>query len=608
MILSQLRREFGVRSLLWWVPIGFVLGVWIFGMCRYTAAEIGPVPFGDLTSGMFTVLILVWLLLSVSMIAAGFNRRCSGHLDLSLPLEPRRLWIGHILAVILPASAVLVLAAGVVIAGNFFAGVRPLMQPGLLAFGIQLGTGFVLGLALLQSPRPPVERIPFTCAYLFLTISTVAGILGLVILLSLLPLICVLVPLGVALFLFARIYCLLPASFSLVPLEPAACGRPGEDRSTGAALEVGAGARQGSFWLLHLTIWRSAIGNWTWLFLIAFGFHGLVLSLSFVADEGRGSAFVYLFFTWSILSCWLLLTIRRLYVLDSFPISRHRIFAVFILSAFLTVAAGYGLGLGIGVSASDYPPQVELEVTDCCCCVRVPHEYREISWDGTVPASVAPWGEKVVPARLRLFKGGHACSYSPFETSPDSSVDFVAWQVSRAVEAVYGESIAAGVIRDRYLESGPEGKTRPGERGFRLLEDFQDLQSGAGTRTIPAVFLIVAFSWLIFGALIYRAQRNGTYGTGWWFLAISVFLAVLVVGVGALAADSVELIELVAFADFFAVLLRHLYDVVPGGGFAVWAGSAALVAGGYFLASKQFAAVEAPVEWNRNKYSRNNYS
>lgn len=596
MIFSRLKREWATWTLLWWLPIAAVLGIWIFGMCRYAGSEIGPIPFDDMTSGTYFGLFLTWMLMSIALLAAGANQRCSGLLDLALPLDPRRLWLGHMAAVMLPLIGMLTVAMGIVAVGNGLSGIRPLVQPGLLSFGLHIAGAFVLALALLQSSKPSLFRIRYTRGYALLTIFSIAGVLGLVVLLGTVRLVFVLIPFGAALLLFVRIYCRLPASFSLVPLEPDCGDLPDPIRTIDGALDRTPPAEKGSFWLVHSTIWRSAIGNWTWVFPVAFGYHGLVLSMSFTVDEGRGTAFVYLFFTWSILSCWLLLTIRRLYVLDALPISRHRIFAVFVVTALVCLAAGYGVGVGIGAAAGDFPPQIKLEAVDCCSRIQIPHEYRQIAWDGTIPPSIAPWGEEALPVGIPLFKGGGASSYSPFDIAPDSSVDFVAWQLGRAVEAVYGETIAAGVIRDRYLAVGPEGRVQPRNQGFGLLEDHGELESGAGTGVIPVVFLVVALPWMIFGALIYRSQRGRSCGTLWLAGAIGGFVLVLLVGMVGLAADSVGLLDLVAFSDLFAVLVRTLYEVLPGGGITVWAGAIVLFAGGYLLARKEFQSLEAPVE------------
>jgi len=604
MILSQLRREWASWTLRWWLPVAGILGLWIFAMCLHTRSEIGPVPFGAMTSGSAVVLFITWFLLSIALLAAGANQRCSGLLDLALPLAPRRLWIGHMAAVVLPVIAVPAVALCVVAAGNGLGGIRPLVQPGLLSFALHLTAAFVLALALLQSPNPTLFRIRYTRGYVLLTILSIGGVLGLVLSLSTVSPIFALAPLGAGLLLFVRIYFLLPASFSLVPLEldrgdAAASGSAAagvhddaHDRAQGGVPPAG----RGSFRLLHSTIWRSAIGNWTWLFPIAFGFHGFVLSMSFTVDEGRGSAFVYLFFTWSILACWLLVANRRLFVLDALPISRHRIFAVFVGTALFCVAAGYGLGVGLGVATGDFPPRVEVGLSDCCCIIQIPHEYREISWDGAIPPSIAPWGEEVRPEGISLFKGGRACSYSPFALAPDSSADFVAWQLGRALERIHGETIAFETIRKRCLDVGPEGRTILNEGGLSLLANGGRFDSTAGTRTIPVVLLVIGLWWMLFAALTYRAMSGGRCGTVWLIGAMGGFVAVLVVGVGGLAAEGLGLVDLVAFSDFFSVLVRTLHEALPGGAVTVWAGTLLLLAGGYLLAGREFASVEAPVD------------
>lgn len=134
----------------------------------------------------------------------------------------------------------------------------------------------------------------------------------------------------------------------------------------------------------------------------------------------------------------------RLSHFDPLPVSRRVLFAALVL----------GCGAGrIAVIALDEPRDlVELAQWEQGYTVRVPARYLEIAWNGRPPTFLDPWRERVEPVPFALFRGSRLGLYCPFPVIAESSPQLFALQIRRAVEAVYGQTIPATEIRERYLD------------------------------------------------------------------------------------------------------------------------------------------------------------
>lgn len=594
MILSQLRREFAVRSLLWWIPISVTMGLWMSAMGDREQEPLSAVPTADWPCDWYAAVFL-WIAVSIYLLNAGFSSRCSGRIDTVLPLPSRRLWLVHMSAIILPGVAVPALITGAFAWGNWLQGLRPLVEPGVVSLAIHATVGMVLALAVLQSPRPSLYDLPLRRGYLALMILTVFGSLGFVFLLGALPRIYAIAPLGLALLLGLRVYLRLPETFAVVPRAPEPASRPRvpgivrEERSRPAA---GPGFR----WLLSSTIWRSPFGGWTWLYFPLFAFYGLMLSLFVSTKAWHEQAFTLILFTSVILCCWHLVSMSKLHVLDPLPISRRWIFAVLVVPALSAVILGYGGGLIGADLLAARRPQVDFRAVDGHDCVVVPAEFWEVAWNGELPEVRAPWGESARPCcGLPLFRGSRTMVYKPYHTPPGRSREFVALEIGRAIEAVYGERIPTEEIRNRYLVTDQEGVVRLGDRGFTLLGDYPGLSRRHTGSTHAVVTLLVGLPWLAFVAVTYRTGRSGTARPVVSFTLAALFVLAICVGIGALMADAAGWMDLTALSRLLGILVRKASEAVPAGSLSIWGISALLLLGAYLVAQAQFQRLEISV-------------
>jgi hypothetical protein len=595
MLYAQLRREIAVRRLVWYLPGAVLAGALLWGMGRHAALEFGAVPILDpgRPPGLVPALIVIWSWLAGYLLGVGPEWRCGSYLDLALPISPRRLWLTRALATALGGSLIVVAAALTLGTANALAGVRPLLQPGEVSFAIHLAVGLFLTFALLQSPQAGLGRIRLHRGYVTFLVACFAGFLALVLALGALPRIYALVPLAVASVLGIRIYRSLPEAFALVPREADRRITPttSADRGPSPAATV----RAGGFWLLHSTILRSSLGDWTWLYFPLLAFQGWIL-----AGREESTYFSFFFLTWAVLAAWTLVALHGLYRLDPLPISRRRAFAVLAVPALAAVVAGYG-ARGLALERGDRPVAIQKCYGDYC--VRIPAELYEIAWEGEVPAAGSPWGESAEALSSPPFRGSGLKVYNPYSVPRESSADFAALQLSRALAAVYGATVPYQEIRDRYLVTDAEGRVELRAGGAPLLRDHPELRARGRLRTFLLVMLLVGLPWLAFTALVHRFSRGDRTSVAAKWVLPAVFFAVVGIGAGSIAANSVGLVDLPTTSRLAAVLLRQLGDALGAPSLGVLAAFSLLAV--YRLAEIQFLRLEAPpAGWAEGPFSK----
>jgi hypothetical protein len=339
---------------------------------------------------------------------------------------------------------------------------------------------------------------------------------------------------------------------------------------------------------LHHTIFRSLVGRWVWFYPAILAFQGIVLAAS-ATDNVRIS---YLFLSLTMLMSWVMVVLSKLYVIDPLPLSRRRVFAVLFLPMLLALALGYGVGeRGNALFAKG--GAVRYEKNECCHGVHVPREHWEIAWDGKLPEIGSPWGETWTPEGRPVLAGSRAVLYNPFGTGDDSSAEFVALQLSRAVAAVYTERIPHSEIGERYLVTDGHGGARLKEGGFTLLDDYPGLRPPTGGRAFLTFFSCVAISFLLVAAVIFRIRRVGLSETATAYLFATLFSLILICGVGLMVTDALSLSDHGALARMVGISVRHLEERLPGGILALWGLTVLLLGGSYLLAQAEFRRVDA---------------
>jgi hypothetical protein len=286
-----------------------------------------------------------------------------------------------------------------------------------------------------------------------------------------------------------------------------------------------------------------------------------------------------------------------LHGVDSLPISRRRLFHLIALPGLLVALICFVGARIVGDAQRDRRPLIECRMIEresggTWCRLSVPDPFYEIAWTGRPPELRAPWGESHAPWSGHLVRGLAPAVYSPYDTPADASVDFVAWQMSRAIEAVYGATIPPEELRARYLIGREDASAGS---AFTLLDDYPSLDAAARTQILPFGAVWIALPGLLLLALAlprlaHSAAATRRYRTFRLLLLIPIFLAG-----GYIGAALGELIEPDFFVSAGELLARRIAAATPGGTATLWVLALLLTGCGYRIAERRFRKIEVPI-------------
>lgn len=605
------RRDAAIRYLGRWLVVGPLLVLMMMGVIASMRYREGP---GAEATSLDIVLMMLtlWIPSAVYIGVSAYERRC-GRFDMELPVPSKDIWWAHTVAVSCAGLAVLAFTATVMSIVGALAvripGLFPRVYPSF-TLGLALRTAAVvlLGVALSQSIRPELERIPRGPR---LAWSILGGIvvLGVVVaVLGVLPIAVGLVPLVLAAVVARRAYVGLPGTMLITGSEPSwfdghrAAAGPGdtdapapEDAAAWNRLVAPRGPL-GRAWVMALTVCRSTtkmplaplVGIPV---LVAAGY---TMAGAF-GDAIRGDdaiRFSMLFIIAYALLSFSGLPPRKLFTLDAFPISRRFVFAV----SFLPLVALLGLGYGAGRVVAD---RSEAAREIICYCERDGHHYLTlplrngaIARAGNVPDATSPWGESHELWSSKVWSGVPVVVHSRFSTPPGSSREFVALQISRAVEAVYGAELDPLTIGERYL-TVDDGRVLPVGGALTLRRDHPEWSVRPHGPVFPVMMLIVCGLWLTAMSIYLGTLRVGyterqRKGAFWWGMVVLMALHV-----SQFVALFTELTSHWLLSGFGMISIAALAERVPGGSATVWVVSAAILFALYRIAERRFVAVES---------------
>jgi hypothetical protein len=596
MMVRLLLDQKALRSVAW-LPIGVVAGVLLVSL-QGTPPPALPLFHRCFIPQYFFYPTLFFLMFLIPyMLSQNLTGRC-GRMELTLPLSSRTAWLSHITAVTVAGLAILFVATAVLVAGNLIQG-KPAMQSNIRSLIPNVAAGLILFAALAQIPRPRLYKVPSTGWYI--TYLSLVG-LGILVLISVLsahsPLYAIL-PLVVAAVAFVRVYRALPLALTVVAAEPdAGDGQPpGGGRSdiiscvgpqTGSEAGVTTGV-QPSRWTVHSTVLRTLYNPWLtailFVILIVLGSRNSGFQWSGVSN------LLWSFWVLVILSGLFLTAVARMYTLDPFPISRRLVFTYLTLPSLAVAFSGYALGTLAGKGLARSRPLVEYSDRrfDRQLDIRVPLEYWKLSWDGT-PEPLAPAHDEPHAAwSVRLFRGTDTVLYNPYHAPEGSSPEFVASQLSRAIEAVYGRHISPEELSDRYLESGPDGGTTLKVGRMDLGDDYSGLRPRGWSTSLAAVIALIGMAWLLYLAAI-MPRATSAITIGHLTLTIGIMFLAFVIW-----SDNAGVTKPWKLSALLAIMARELAAVLPGGTFTLWGIAVLGLACCYCLAQSRFTRMEVAV-------------
>jgi hypothetical protein len=536
------------------------------------------------------VAAVTWLLLSILLLVIKATTRCTP-LDLALPVPHRIVWRTRVGVTIAACLALPGIAALALLLVNRINRVPGSVTWSALAMMIALIGGAILSVALIQRYRPRECALRLTRGFLLYFAAVTFGILGLILILTAIaPALCAL--LAVAGFaVLAHTYRTLPPALLLLPTEPDAA----PPRAVAAA-DVGtiSGAAGQPTWVTTVRTLYAFEGSLTWAFVLLpfLAIYGILMGLDSSAFAGVQAAWA-----WFLAVMAAVLPLAHLHRLDPLPLARRRIFPWIALPIVLIPILSYA-GTRILAPARRDPlvacRWVELQGQPGRCGIQVSPDLRMASWGGNPPPAVSPTGESHTPTAMPVVRGGRAVAYNPYATPEGSSPEFVAWQLSRALEAAYGVTIPAAALQQRYLTRQPDGRAAWAVPHPDPRQDYPQLTPPIRLNALPVVALIVGLPTLLLLAGLMRPLTNARDEARRRRLSLLLGAGPLVLSVAFLAAAMEDLFD----PDSAFVLARAGLERLTGSAWGhpiiLWGVVVALLALGYAMAARAFRRLEIP--------------
>jgi hypothetical protein len=533
---------------------------------------------------------VTWLLLSILMLVIKGTTRCTP-LDLALPVPHRTVWRTRV-AVTLAACLLLpAIAALALLLVNRVNRVPGSVTGSTLAMLIALIGGAVLSVALIQCYRPRECALRLTRGFLLYFAAVTFGILGLILLFTALaPALCTL--LAVAGFaILAHTHRSLPPALLLLPTEADAA--PPLAPAPAATGTIAGSARQPT-WLTTVRTLYDFEGSLTWavLLLPVLAVYGILMGLDSSAFVGVQAIWV-----WFLALMAAILPLAHLHRLDPLPLARRRIFPYLALPILLTPILFYA-GTRILAPARREAlvacRWVEAQEQPGRCGIWVSPDLRRVAWDGNPPPAVSPTGESHTPIAIPVVRGARVVAYDPYATPEGSSPEFIAWQLSRALDAAYGVTIPGAELQQRYLTHPPDGRAAWAVPDPNPQRDYPQLKPPIRLTALPVVALVVGLPFLLLLAGLMRPLADARRDTRRRTLSLLLGAGPLAITVAFVAASMKDRFD----PDSAFVLARAGFERLSAGAWGhpaiLWGLALSLLALGYVVAGRAFRRLEIP--------------
>ncbi len=507
MITSVVLRHEVLRQLPKILGVTFALASVIFGLVAYWGAM--DTVAGISQNWILTLLqVFIFINASFLLMTSEAGLRCRAW-ELALPVQGRLWWKGHYLSLML-GGVCLILVYSIfplfpyLLGNKLQEALYPVLEENAITYLWQIfGLPFlvyVLALDILvlwfpASAQPGNEK-GWSLRLGFL----IASLTGLLVLVSHFELtLLLLFALGIMGLLHARAQ--IPDALSLAQKKTIFT-----DSEKWSIPEPG--TRSGL--IIHFTIMR-LLFKWpvNWLFLLPFiGFFGMLLGgFNPITDNPEAMRFSNFFMSVYVILAGAGHFTEKLHLLDFLPVNRRTILAWVVWPAILMLGLGYWLGQWQASVQSANVEVISFVNDETGYGLKVPPISFQVVKAQEAPLIRADWGETHQAESVSVMKGLPWLLYKPYTTPEGSSEQFVAWQISRVVKAVYGENLTPEEIIDRYLETDESGRVQVCSGGLSLKEDYPQWEKIPSGPVFPLLFGAAVVLYLLILALLFRSLR-----------------------------------------------------------------------------------------------------
>jgi hypothetical protein len=563
-----------------------------------------------LSEGFYAGTLGLWTMLALYLVHARATMRC-GSLEMTLPLAARDLWLARMGAIALSTAVLLAAGCAVALIRNVLRGAAPTLPPPAIEICINQWAVILLALAAVQIRDRSLARVEIHIeSVVFFALVWICG-LALLLVLPTQPPHVVWIVFILAVSLHGWVFRSLPAAFAAVPAEAAPVPLA-ELPALSDRLPAPKDAARG---LIALTVLRAL--HWHGFVL----FIALLLLLTCVRQVGYWidglNDLVRLPQVWVLLTAFLTGGMLRLRLIDYLPIRRRFVFACLVLPGVFLAVAGILIGSlsawieaggrPLAVCVQPVPPGERRDPESSwegdspvagASFVRVPFRFWEVSGPGGQAAVLdAPWGEIHPAPQIQVTDGGRLAIYEPYAAPLGCSPQFVAQQLARAIEKIYGTAIPPAELQRRYIDTLADGSAHIAPGSFTLLEDYPHLRARDLSRRLPLTILAGLLPWFLAMAMtLRRFFGNVSLSLKAWFPPLAALFM-------ALAWLPEVWVSATGFTDRWAlaavtnIQMRLLCEWIPGGALVLWGLTVILLLIGYRLAERQFRWIETPRDY-----------
>lgn len=285
---------------------------------------------------------------------------------------------------------------------------------------------------------------------------------------------------------------------------------------------------------------------------------------------------------------------ENLHRVDHLPVGRRRLLLWLTLPGILCLSLGYFTSQILLDRSHADQEQIRFVNEEENYGLKVPVEFFDFSPSGEVPPIVDPQGHQAEAISVPVMKGLPGRLWNPHSTPAGAGIEFVAWQISRAVESVYGARIAPAEIRDRYLEIDPSGRVVVREPGLTLQADYPDLRGVYRGPVFPLLVGSIVILYLLVTGLFFSFFGAGvTIKKGriaFWALMTGLFAG----HIGVYATFVADWTDDWILSGMVLSPARMAAEAGTGARAAVWLGFLVLAGLSWMWMERRFTRAEAP--------------
>lgn len=272
--------------------------------------------------------------------------------------------------------------------------------------------------------------------------------------------------------------------------------------------------------------------QYTFLMGLFIGFFGILLAGANPFSEGAmrdsfrlNNVFITLYLLFALTGEFA----QRLHKVDALPVSRVKLLRYLVLPGLLAMLLSYGGGR-LWMEWKNVPDEkIQFQDAYGKFGAAVSPGFSEMKRKGFTVDVQAPWGEShtaearhSVPITFSIM-----AAHTPYLTDGATSREFLAWQLSRATEDIYGVFIEPDELDRRYIQESDDGGFYIPRKGFTVARDY-GLKPSSGGPVGAFILGPLLAGWFFLTGIYFsllRSTRTITWSRNVWWVFMGLLFS-----------------------------------------------------------------------------------